>query len=200
MFQFLFFGDDPGGGGVVSTFDDPQETLSRVVLDVPSISAADLDYFMRTGQNVNLSVRAVADFVRGLAGGARQGAMELAKGAARARARLIIEGSGPANGEAFQLCGVTFTARTSGAVGNEFNVSATPTIVAENIIAAVNGSASARVTGAVIAIAQDGIVTFAARVPGAEGNGFVLSGSLSNTSVVDFSGGSNGKHASYIIN
>lgn len=199
MFGLLFFGDGEGGGGLaVSGFG--VETLTRVVINVPEFSASDLVAALRTSQDANLSIRALSDFVRSLAGGLRVGRLELAKNAARALATLTISSTGPANDETFTVCGVVFTAKSSGAAGNQFNTSATPSVVAANIAAAVNASASTRVAQAVLASAAGDVVTFAARVPGAEANGFVLASGLANTVAVDFEGGSNGSLVNYGIN
>jgi hypothetical protein len=206
LFPFtLFDGDDEsssGGGGsgdgtAASGFG--AETLTRIVIDVPEISVGDLNQFLRTSANPNLSIRAAADFIRGLAGGLRTGSFQLAKGAQRATAQIQIHGAGPVAGETFTVCGVTFTARASGASGNEFNANADPEIVAANIAAAVNSSGS-RVADSILATSDGGNVTFTARIPGIEGNGFALFGSLSESMILDFSGGSNGNFSNYGIN
>ena len=57
-----------------------------------------------------------------------------------ATATLTFSSTGPTNNETFTLGNVTFTAKTSGATGNQFNISSTPAVVATNLAAAINAS------------------------------------------------------------
>lgn len=142
----------------------------------------------------NLSVQRLANYLKGMTGGNYTSGISIVMNinAVAATATFTITSTGPANGETFVLNGVTFTARTSGATGNEFNISATPATVAANIVTAVNNSASAAVTNAVTASSALGVVTFTANYPGLMGNGLTISESLANTALVAFDGGSNG--------
>ena len=72
--------------------------------------------------------------------------------------------------------GVTFTAKASGATGNQFNVGASDSVTATNLAAAINASASALVDGHVTAEAADEVVTVTAVVPGFAGNTITLEG------------------------
>lgn len=112
-------------------------------------------------------------------------------GAVQAAGTFTFSSTGPANDETCIVAGVTFTAKTSGATGNQFNISATPATVASNFAAAVNASSS--LSGIVTASALLGVVTLTAVVPGLVGNGLYCSaGTLSNTVVVTPAGGSDG--------
>lgn len=138
------------------------------------------------------SLRRLGDWFRGLAGGAYRGTTQLRVGAVKATATLTIAGD-PTAADTFVVCGVTFTARDSGATGDEFNISTGDnTATAAAIAAAVNASASTDVTGAVVASSSLGVVTFTALVAGTAGNGYVLTESMDNTTRVDFAGGTNG--------
>lgn len=95
----------------------------------------------------------------------------------------------PVAAEAFVLNGVTFTARASGASGNEFNIGGTVTATANNVVAAVNGSASVGVAGLITASNVAGVVTFTADTPGAAGNALTLTEALTNASRTVFAGG-----------
>lgn len=142
----------------------------------------------------NLSVQRFANYLKGMTGGNYTSGISMLMNinAVSATATLTISSTGPANSETFVINGTTFTARTSGASGNEFNISATPSVVAANIAAAVNASATALVTGSVVASSALGVVTFSALTPGTMGNALVLTESLDNTVLANFSGGSAG--------
>lgn len=168
-------------------------SIARLSIDIPALSAGAFARVMpTTTQGPRVSTRRISDFIRGLAGGARAGTLELAVGAVKATATLTVTSTGPTNTETFVIAGTTFTAVTSGATGNQFNINATPATVAANIVAAVNGSATAAVTGSVVASAVAGVVTFTAKVAGEIGNGLVLTESLTNVAATAFSGGSVG--------
>jgi hypothetical protein len=89
--------------------------------------------------------------------------------------------------------GITFTAKASGASGNQFNIGGTATITATNLAAAVNASTGIDHT-VFYATSAAGVVTFQMVSPGTYGNhmslatsngaGFGLSGST-------FTGGAN---------
>jgi phage tail sheath gpL-like len=138
-----------------------------------------------------LSLRRLGDFFRGMAVGAYRGTVSARIGAVKATATLTFTGA-PTADETFVVCGVTFTAKDSGATGDQFNIGANVTATAANVVTAVNASASTDVTGAVIASSSEGVVTFTALVAGTAGNGFVLTESMTNATRVDFAGGTNG--------
>lgn len=137
------------------------------------------------------SLRRLADFIRGMAGGAYRGITQLRVGAVKATATLTFTGA-PTADETFVVCGVTFTAKDSGASGDQFDIGGSVTATAANVVTAVNASASAGVTGSVLASSSAGVVTFTALVAGTAGNGYVLTESLSNATRVQFAGGTNG--------
>ena len=112
-------------------------------------------------------------------------------GAVQASATITSTGSA-VNNETMSLLNVTLTAKTSGAVAasGEFNISATPATQAANIAAAIN--AVSTLSGKVTASSALGVVTVTAVVPGLIGNGLQISESLSNVTVAQFSGGSDG--------
>jgi phage tail sheath gpL-like len=82
------------------------------------------------------------------------------------------------------IANVTFTAKTSGATGNQFNISTTPAPQATNMAAAINASAS--LAGIVTAEANGAVVTIYAELPGNMGNGLQISENLSNVALSSF--------------
>ena len=135
------------------------------------------------------------NYLGGVSGGNYSAKLTFYNGAVKA-AGLITSTGAATNNETMVVAGVTFTAKTSGATGNEFNLSATVATQAANMAAAIN--ASSDLVGIVTATSLLGVVTVTAVVPGAMGNGLALSDSMTNVAVTAFAGGSNG--TSYIIN
>jgi len=84
--------------------------------------------------------------------------------------------------------GVTFTAESSGATGNQWNVGTTATQTATNLAAAINGSATAAVKGSVTATSAAGVVTIKAIFPGNLGNFFTIAKGTDSGSVCTASG------------
>lgn len=174
-------------------------SLTRIVIDHLDHTASAVQRIMpTTTQDKKRSLRTISDFIRGMAGGARRSTLQLCTGAVKSTATLTFTGA-PTAAETFSLCGTTFTARASGATGNEFNIGGSVTLTAAAVAAAVNASATAKVTGAVVATSALGVVTFTAKVPGALGNGLVLTESMTNATAVDFAGGSDGTLSTFDV-
>lgn len=134
-----------------------------------------------------------ADYWGGLLGGNYLALLSFAVGAVQASGTITIASTGPTNNQTCTIAGVTFTAKTSGAVpaSSEFNISATPATVATSLALAINSTVS--LSGVISASAALGVVTVTAAIPGAIGNGLVMANvNLSNTTFVSFAGGDNG--------
>jgi len=133
-----------------------------------------------------------ADYIGGLIGGAQQGALlQFQVGAVKAAGTVTFASTGPTNGQTCTLFGVTFTAVTSSATGNQFNISSTPATVAANLASAINAATS--LAGIVTATSALGVVTVSAVVPGKIGNGLVMANvNLSNTTIVSLASGADG--------
>lgn len=84
--------------------------------------------------------------------------------------------------------GVTFTAKASGASGNEFNVGASATASATNLAAAINASATALVNLHVTASSALGVVTVYSVNYGALGNAVTIAEGVDSGSVITVSG------------
>lgn len=130
------------------------------------------------------------DFVGGVASSNYPSKFTFYTGAVKASGTLTVSSTGSSNGETCVIAGVTFTAVTSGATGNQFNISTTPATQAANMVTAINASSS--LTGIVTAAAVLGVVTVTAVVPGVIGNGLVMTEALTNVALVAIAGGSNG--------
>ncbi len=138
------------------------------------------------------AVNSVVDYLSGLSGGQRIGALLTWKvGAIQAAGTLTVAAGGSANNEACTILNVTLTGKTASTANNEFTVSATAATQAANMAAAIN--ASTDLAGKVTASANLGVVTITSIVPGLLGNGFQLDvGTLANVTKSAFAGGTDG--------
>lgn len=131
------------------------------------------------------------DYLGGVAGGNNMASLAFKVGSVQAAGTLTVATGGSANNETCSICNITFTAKTSGATGNQFNISATAATQASNMAAAIN--ASSDLAGKVTASALAGVVTITSVVPGLLGNGLQLSaGTLANVTLGAFANGSDG--------
>jgi hypothetical protein len=87
----------------------------------------------------------------------------------------------PSAGDTVTINGVAFTARASGAVANEYNITAgSVTANAAALAAAINASVTARIVNTVRATSALGVVTFYSVVPGSVGLTTTITESTSN--------------------
>lgn len=135
--------------------------------------------------NAKKSLTSVINYMRGILGGIRRARVLACVSSAFASATCTIVNASVAQNDTVVVGGVTFTARTTGATGAQFNIGATATATALNLCAAVNAHATA--SKLVRATNVAGVVTFAAQIPGTAGNfipltktgtGFTLSGAV----------------------
>jgi phage tail sheath gpL-like len=170
-------------------------SLQRIVIDT-ELSADGFKSVCDLAPGQLVAVQNFENYIAAIAGGNQSAILSFQVGAVQAAGTLTFASTGPTNTQTCSILNVTFTAVTSGATGNQFNISATPATVAANLAAAIN--ASANLTGKVTATSELGVVTITCVVPGAVGNGLALSaGTLSNTTAGAFAGGSDG--TSYVI-
>lgn len=74
----------------------------------------------------------------------------------------------------FSINGVTFTGVASGATGNQFNIGASDTLTAANMVTAINASATALVNTQVTASSATNVVTITALNKGYAGNAVTI--------------------------
>lgn len=127
-------------------------------------------------------LRNTANFLVALSAGEVSAALQIVpcdSAAVRASATLTFSGL-PVAAETCAIGGVTFTARASGATGNEFNIGADATATGAALAAAINASATALIAREITASAAAGVVTISASVPGARGNMIAITESMTN--------------------
>lgn len=93
----------------------------------------------------------------------------------------------PAANGTVTINGVVFTAKDSGATGNEFNTSATVATTATNLAAKINAATDDGIAGCITASASAGVVTLTALVTGKLGLGYTVIDALTNATVSAFS-------------
>lgn len=148
----------------------------------------DLASLIELTKGADVAMPQILNYLQGLP--SVYGAIVLAStNAVQATATLTLTGL-PSADETFVVAGVTFTAKASGATGNQFNIGGTATLTAAAIAAAVNASSS--LTNIVSATSALGVVTFTALLSGAMGNGLVLTESMANTTAATFASGAEG--------
>lgn len=171
-------------------------SLTNIVLNSP-LSATELKSVLNLAPGQLVGLNNFIDFLGGTAGGVYPASLAFKVGAVQATGTLTVAAGGSANNQQMAVCNVIFTAKTSGATGNEFNISATAATQATNMANAIN--ASANLTGKVTAVALNGVVTLTAAQPGLLGNGLNLDeGSLANVTKSAFANGADG--TSYTLN
>ncbi len=129
----------------------------------------------------------VINYLGSISSGVRKAKMEVKTGMVYATGTLTFSGTGAAN-DTILINGVTFTAKASGATGNEWNVGASATLSAAACAAAINASATALVNTTVTAAAVSGVVTFTAKVAGYMGNAVTTAEGVDASSHMAFSG------------
>lgn len=102
----------------------------------------------------------------------------------------------PNNNDTFSIANILFTAKSSGATGNQFNIGGTVAQTIVNAAAALN--ASPDLVSIVISAATSAtVLTLTSFVVGPEGNGLQFSSTMTNTTATPFSGGSAGSVSAY---
>lgn len=94
----------------------------------------------------------------------------------------------PTQDDTVIINGVTFTARDSGATGNQFNKGANVTATALNLANAINASATALIDGYVTASPALGVVTLTSDFYGLAGNQVTLAEGVDTGGVISVSG------------
>jgi hypothetical protein len=165
-------------------------SLMNVLVSLPSQTAQDFKDICNLAPGSNQAVRNLANLFNRINIGESYGTITVNSGSVQAAATMTVSAGGSGDGETCVVAGVTFTAKSSGASGNQFNVSATAATQASNMAAAFN--ASTDLAGIVTAAAVGAVVTITAVLPGVMGNGLVASDALANVATVSFAGGTNG--------
>lgn len=166
-------------------------SLQRIVIDT-LITADDFKSVCNLAPLGLPALQSLEQYFAMLQGGLQSTtSLKVLVGAVKATGTATFSSTGPTNGNTIIIAGVTFQSVTSGATGNQFNISATPSVVATNLAAAIN--ASTNLTNIATAVAVGAVVTVTVAVPGVVGNGLTMAvGTMANTVAVTFAGGLDG--------
>jgi phage tail sheath gpL-like len=142
-----------------------------VILITHDEGSADISEQIGVSDSSNrmLQIVKLQNWLNGLAGGAKKASLAVGTSAVQASGTITFSDTGAAD-DTVLINGVTFTAKASGATGNEWNVGASATLSAAALAAAINASVTALVSGYVTASADSGVVTITAVRPGTLGN------------------------------
>lgn len=165
-------------------------SLQRLIIDAANTTAAQFTSFVDVARGGSSAAIELSKYFKALAGGTKSANLTLKTGAVQATATLTVSSTGSSAAETMTIGNVTFTAKASGATGNEFNVSTTPATQATNMANAFN--ASSDLSGIVTASASGAVVTLTAVVPGTIGNGLDITESLTNVALSAFASGADG--------
>jgi hypothetical protein len=159
--------------------------------------AAFLESRVFVSEETPLNLIKVKNAIGGILSGTFQaGVAAINVGSATATATVTIGAGDFANNDTLTINGIAFTAKTSGATGNQFNIGASLTETAENLVTAINNSTTKLIIQTVKASNVAGVVTLTSRIPGVIGNAaatgglFTLAKSATNvTLTATFAGG-----------
>ena len=154
--------------------------MSQIFMEVslPGKTATDipLKFCADAGNNIKF-IRRIMNLFRGIAGGVRQAQIDILAGATQASGTLSLVSVAATN-----TCVVgleTYTAVSSGATGQQFNVGASDSATAANLAAAINADAAQQ--GVVVASVNGHVVTVTSLAAGKVGNTIILTGSTNIT-------------------
>lgn len=138
------------------------------------------------------ALQSLENYIVALEGGNQSADVNAKVGAIQAVGILRCAAGGSVAAEACTILNVTLTAVASNPAANEFVPSATAATQAQNMVNAINASAS--LSSKVVATRSAGDVIITAKIPGVLGNGLQLAaGNLANVTLqAAFAGGSDG--------
>lgn len=168
-------------------------SLVTLLLSVGDSAVTTTDLFEINAALTQFSLPNIGKYIDDISGGEVSAYVSVYSGPIQAYGLVTFTGA-PSNGETLSILNTTFTAETSGATGNQFNIGGTVTASAVNLAAAIN--ASTDLTGKVTATSALGVVTITSVIPGLVGNGLQLSESLSNATATAFAHGTDGNKVS----
>lgn len=173
------------------------------ILIIHDQSTADMTSLIQKSEAAESKAEMVLlqSYFNSLAGGSRHASVMVGVGAVKASGTVTFSGTGAAN-DTIIINGVTFTAKASGATGNEWNVGASATLSAAAAAAAINASATALISGYVTASASEGVLTITAGKAGIMGNTVTIAEGVDGSSHMAVSGarltgGSEGTEVTY---
>jgi len=146
--------------------------------------------FSKSVTNERQQGLAISDYFAAAIGGLKQCSVNTAvagQSAGVASGTIVFSGHSTA-ADTILINGVTLTAVASGALNNQWNVTASSTTQAVAVASAINASTTALVSGSVVAVASGSTVTISALVPGVIGDAVTIAKGTDAGSVMTVSG------------
>jgi phage tail sheath gpL-like len=168
-------------------------SIQRLIIDTPE-TVSQFDSICPLAGDKRQGGINLGNYIHSLSAGVKSADLKANVGAVKATATITFTGA-PSDNETCSIGNVTFTAKTSGATGNEFNIGTSVAITASNLANAIN--ANTTLNKFLTASSNAGVVTLTCEVPGLIGNALQLSEALSNATAVAFANGSDGTLHSY---
>jgi diphthamide biosynthesis methyltransferase len=140
--------------------------------------------------NAEVEASLIENLMAALGTGVRNGSMvvNIGDGTAAQASGTITYSAPTVAGDTIIINGVTLTAVASGATGLQYNVGATATIQAANLVNAINNGVSALISSTVVATSALGVVTLTAVQAGIVGNAITTAKGVDTGAVVTVSG------------
>ena len=167
---------------------------ARIAINVDETAGTLGDQLRLIAGDPTKSIQNVAALLSAIAGGVKNGSVRVTTNAVKATQQGTLTGD-PSAGDTLTINGVAFTARASGAVANEFNITAgNVTVTMAALVASINASVTAKILNQVKASNVAGVLTLTATIPGTNGNLFTVTESMANFTLVGtaFTGGTEG--------
>lgn len=164
-------------------------SYTRLTLNTPNLTEDQLVSLMnwQDGMGPHEGMQGLMNILKGITGGQHAGSITATTGATFATATITVSAGGSANDETAIICGVTITAKTSGAdtTAGEFNISATQETQAANMLTMFQNTDD--FSGIITASRNGAVVTLTAAAPGAIGNGLQATDvDLANVAISSF--------------
>lgn len=140
-------------------------------------------------QDRYLGLKNLANYLLSVASGVRSATVSVFQGGVAASATVTFTGA-PTADDTIMVGSETFTAKTSGATGDEFNIGGNVTATALNLANAIN--ANATLSPVLTATPNAGVITLLCKDAGDEGNSIALASTLTNATTVGFANGTDG--------
>lgn len=165
------------------------QTKITITHDKESTADLQMKLITQSLSSIGHAVR-LGNMIDRIAGGSANGSIALVidDGDAAAATGTVTFSAAASADDTFLINGVTFTAKASGATGNQFNVGATATASASALATAINASATALVSGLVSASSAAGVLTITAKLAGVTGNAITIAKGVDAGSVMTVSG------------
>lgn len=177
--------------------------MAKMVVEIElDLSSAQMQQMLpQNADNPKAFVTQFKNLLDGLSGGVYNGVINCKLGAVQGSRSGTFTGV-PLNNETCVINGVTFTAKTSGATGDQFNIGGSAALTATAMISAINASTTAGILDVILASSGgSGVVTLTSKQAGKVGNAIDLTEAFTNFTWAGavFTGGTQDTNKTYVF-